>query len=144
MTKILSDYSDKRFSYCRNVMMVLDWPHHNFFSREVKRFIVAQFALESNYGSSRLASAQHNHCGMKLPKKRLTYALSEENGFAKYASLHWCILDYISLMIYNGITQEIAKDVDLFSNFLQKIGYCPDANYISNIYQIYLQIPHNV
>lgn len=114
------------------------WP--DCISIEVLWFIGCQFALESNYGRSRIAIEQHNHCGMKKPSQRITFAdLSSPLKFASYSSLEDCVCDYFAWLCFNKFSQASLSDLSLFKVKLQLSGYCPEKGYISRIESIFNQ-----
>lgn len=122
-----------------------------FFSQEVSLFIACQFALESNYGSSRLATECNNYCGMKSPRVRFSteiypYLSSDVHGdyFAEYDSIDDCVTDYVIWLAFSRFTQRDMSDVQLFCNKLKRSGYCPEPDYITRIFVIYRQFLDNV
>ena len=111
------------------------------FSTEIAEFIGCQFALESNFGISRLAIISRNYCGMKPAFRRVSYRIYEkdDNGFAVFDSLDSCVLDYVSWIYYNRPNKQELTYLDSFIIFLRNSGYCPEKDYISKIQSIYQQ-----
>lgn len=105
---------------------------------EVRYFIACQFALESAYGTSRIAKSRMNHCGMNVPLLRpsLNTAVS---GFASYNSLDDCVRDYVLWLAWNKFGYYDLHDLDLFKKKLKAKGYCPAKDYINRIETVYLQ-----
>lgn len=107
-------------------------------SIDVTNFIACQFALESNFGNSRLAIHYNNHCGMKAPFTRPTTNY-ESDSFAHFKDVESCVIDYCYWLCYNRVTQYQLQNLDLFISRLDELGYCPDDDYISKIEDIYIQ-----
>lgn len=111
-------------------------------SSNVRLYIGCQFALESDYGRSRIACRNLNYCGMKVPLMRISTAVNKGcnesvGDFAKFNSIADCILDYILLLQYNKITLQAQRDLKEFRDFLIRIKYCPEPTYIERINSIY-------
>lgn len=104
----------------------------------VADWIGCQFAMESNYGQSRIARERNNFCGMKVPSIRpsLNTALS---GFASYDSFESCCIDYMLLLAYNRFGYNQLSDVELFTLRLKAVNYCPEQDYIQSITNLYNQ-----
>lgn len=102
----------------------------------VRDFIACQFALESDFGRSNLARNYFNFCGMKVPSKRHFLGFGAD-GFACYSNLGNCICDYVSWLLYNRPSSEQLSTVASFSAFLEKVGYCPEKDYVEKIWKIY-------
>lgn len=97
--------------------------------------IACQFALESDFGKSRLAVGQNNYCGMKVPALRVTTCISptlEVGGFASYNSFEDCITDYLIWLAYNKVNSYSQWEMSLRT-------YCPESDYLRRIYSIYNQ-----
>lgn len=105
----------------------------------VARYISCQFALESSFGTSRLAKSQHNFCGMKQPKYRINNSLFKEPEFASYLSLTDCCIDFLFWMLYNHATEDVFHSVNAYCEFIVVKGYCPASDYIDRIDSIYKQ-----
>lgn len=116
------------------------------FSTEIAEFIGCQFALESNFGTSRLARVSNNYCGMKPSFRRVSYRiyLKEDKGFAVFDSLDSCVLDYVSWIFYNRPSRQELAYLDSFIIFLRNSGYCPEKDYISKIQSIYQQFKYHL
>lgn len=113
------------------------------FSSDVLNFIAAQFALESNYGTSSLACTRNNYCGMKIPHRRVSYRImyiDSSDAFASYSTFDNCVLDYVSWLFYQRPSQNVFQDVSAFKIFLRNSGYCPERDYIQRIELIYNQL----
>lgn len=122
--------------YLRNSVLSLD----------VADFIACQFALESNFGTSRLASIQNNFCGMRVPSKRafFGYSFSGDSSFAAYNGFDECIIDYVSWLFYNRPNSNELKYVDSFQIFLRNTGYCPELTYVGRINVLYNQFKNHL
>lgn len=93
--------------------------------------IACQFALESDYGTSVLAKANNNYCGMKVPHKRLSTAINYKSNekWARYTSKWTCVHDFILWLMYNNV-----KNTE---NYFEKLkSYCPEKDYIKKILKI--------
>lgn len=124
--------TNKQLSYIRKVA--------NFFvfaSEEVASFIGCQFALESDFGRSRLAVECNNHCGMKSPKVRPSYDVYPCSVFAEFDSFEECLLDYSLWLAYMRFTALEVQELQKFKDKLYKCKYCPEPDYISKIEKIY-------
>ena len=108
-------------------------------SYEVSNFIACQFALESDFGESRIACENRNFCGMKLPSIRPTSATGMWSGHAVYNSFLHCVEDYFYWLVYSRFTQEELNDLDAFKAHLAKSGYCPASDYVERIDNLYKQ-----
>lgn len=106
-------------------------------SREVALFIGCQFALESNFGQSRIALVQNNFCGMKSPVLRPSLNLNSARSFASFAGLKSCIIDYMLWLSWNKCSIAKLQDISAFKKFLVDKKYCPDPDYISSIERIF-------
>lgn len=116
------------------------WFLRNLFNSDVATFIGCQFALESNFGSSRLATFQNNFCGMKTPSKRVFYGVSNlslNGGFACYSSLDFCVVDYCSWVLYNRPKMSDISSVENYSLWLENKNYCPEKDYIKKIVSLF-------
>lgn len=109
-------------------------------SSEVRFFIACQFALESDYGKSRLCARNCNYCGMKVPSLRVTNCVNiDSSGFAKYNSFADCIVDYVLWLQYNRVSRACQSNVIQFAEFIKSSGYCPESDYVKRIFDIYDQ-----
>lgn len=104
-------------------------------SHEWRMKIACQFALESDFGKSRLSVGFNNYCGMKVPVLRVTTCIdsSDHSGeFAHYDSFESCICDYLIWLAYNK--------VNTYSQWESSLRrYCPEADYYKRINSIYYQ-----
>ena len=97
--------------------------------------IACQFALESDFGKSRLAIGQNNFSGMKVPALRITTCISptlEVGGFATYNSFEDCLCDFLIWLAYNRVNSYTEWETALRH-------YCPEADYYNRINSIYKQ-----
>lgn len=90
--------------------------------------VLAQMKIESgNYGSS-IARNNNNYFGMRQPSSRLTVSLGSRNGYARYRSWAYSILDYAlwQRQYAWNLTEE---------QYLAKLGrtYAEDTNYVSKV-----------
>lgn len=106
-------------------------------SYNVACFIACQFALESNFGQSRIARTRHNLCGMKHPQLRPTYDLLRAATFADYDSKESCFKDYQLWLAYSKFTQFDLSNVECFKAKLRSKNYCPETDYIDRIQSIF-------
>lgn len=111
------------------------------FPEDVCDFIACQFALESSYGESPLASANNNYCGMRNPLVRVSCAIHAGDPnfhWAQYADLHACSFDYLLCIQYHKPISTNYDTVKHYSVFISKF-YCPEVGYIDKINRIYSQ-----
>ena len=90
--------------------------------------VLAQMKIESgNYGS-RIARNNNNYFGMRQPSTRVTVSLGSRNGYARYRSWAYSILDYAlwQRQYAWNLTEE---------QYLAKLGrtYAEDPNYVSKV-----------
>lgn len=90
--------------------------------------VLAQMKIESgNYGSS-IAKNNNNYFGMRQPSTRVTVSLGSRNGYARYRSWAYSILDYAlwQRQYAWNLTEE---------QYLAKLGraYAEDPNYVSKV-----------
>lgn len=107
-------------------------------SESVSLFIACQFALESNYGTSQLATKYNNITGMRKPLVRPSTCEVDldSNGFAVYSCKMYCIIDYFLCICYHRPLSEDFEDVKKYARFVKKF-YCPEKDYIDKIMSIY-------
>lgn len=113
--------------------------------------LVAQAALESNWGKSQLAQDSNNYFGVKNPIGR-EYSTKEftqnewteiNASFREYDSVYDSVLDYANLL-KNGTSwdENLYQEVIEASTYkeaayaLTKAGYATDPNYAEKIIQI--------
>lgn len=113
--------------------------------------LIAQAALESNWGNSALSQETNNYFGIKNPKG-VQYATKEYEedewtevnaSFKEYDSLESSVQDYASL-VKNGTSwdadfyQEVnqAADYKEAAVAIQEAGYATDPNYSEKVIQI--------
>lgn len=106
-------------------------------NNKVSLFIACQFALESDFGRSRLAVDSNNFSGMKTPEHRFSISVGSAGLFNVYTSLEQCLADYMARQNYFGIKKRDLKDIDSYSKFLIKSNYCPEVFYTDKIRAIY-------
>lgn len=106
---------------------------------DVITFIACQFALESSFGTSRLAKECHNHCGMKAPLVRPSTALNRGVSvvFADYPNKYFCIVDYFLCLSYHQPLAKQLENLDLFKHFIK--FYCPEKDYVNKIINLFNQ-----
>lgn len=103
-------------------------------------WIACQFALESNFGTSKLAVDYCNICGMKYPRIRHSLAVSSVNGgFASFNSTYQCVSDYFIRNAYCKAGQSVYSSVSNIKQFLRNSAYCLDKGYFDRIDTIYHQ-----
>lgn len=90
--------------------------------------VLAQMKIESgNYGSS-IAKNNNNYFGMRQPSTRITVSLGSRNGYARYRSWAYSILDYAlwQRQYAWGLTED---------QYLAKLGraYAEDPNYVAKV-----------
>lgn len=112
-------------------------------SSEVMYFVACQFALESNFGESRLAKLKNNYCGMKVPQSRLTLCKTITGDFAKFDSFVDCIIDYVYWLAWNHFNCQHVFNLNLFTRLLISCNYCPDFDYIDRVYTLYNSFKSN-
>lgn len=112
--------------------------------------LVAQAALESNWGNSSLSRDDHNYFGIKS-KKGNKYATKEHDEdwqeidatFKEYDSLESSVLDYASLLqngtswdgdFYQEVTE--AENYKEAAYAIQKAGYATDPDYAEKLIHI--------
>lgn len=105
-------------------------------SGDVRKFIACQFAIESDFGTSKVAVANNNISGMRYPVNRVTTAVCQNLGFADYHSKRDCIIDYCIWLACNGFTQRIVNDYGLFINHSSWSNYCPEKDYVQRIIKL--------
>lgn len=107
------------------------------FSKEVSDFIGCQFALESDFGKSKLAKEHNNYCGMKFPLVRINVCsrISQSNVFAHYDCIRDCFIDYVLCLQYHKPLRKEIEDLSLFKFFIK--WYCPEKDYINKITNLF-------
>lgn len=108
----------------------------------VADWIGCQFALESNYGNSRIAKTRNNFCGMKAPFLRPSTNIGYK-GFARYPSKYFCEIDYLTWLAYNRFTVHDLSNLEQFQLVLKAKKYCPEVDYIERINNIYKQFQNS-
>ena len=114
----------------------------NLPTKDVAIYIACQFALESKFGTSRLAKEQNNIAGMKSPKARPTTCIDNSDTFAKYSSIENCVIDYFLCLAYH---KTIRFDFVSIPRFIASVmpWYCPESDYTSKIQFIYSQFKNS-
>lgn len=104
---------------------------------EVAYFVGCQFALESNFGQSRLAKTKNNFCGMSLPKSRISLNIASTGNFAEFESFDDCVIDYCYWLAWNKFNYLMLFNLELFTRHLIASKYCPETDYIDRIYSLF-------
>lgn len=90
--------------------------------------VLAQMKIESGNYESSIARNNNNYFGMRQPSSRLTVSLGSRNGYARYRSWAYSILDYAlwQRQYAWNLTEE---------QYLAKLGriYAEDPNYVSKV-----------
>lgn len=90
--------------------------------------VLAQMKIESGNYESSIARSNNNYFGMRQPTSRLTVSLGSRNGYARYRSWAYSILDYAlwQRQYAWNLTEE---------QYLAKLGrtYAEDPNYVSKV-----------
>lgn len=93
--------------------------------------VLAQMKIESGNYESSIARSNNNYFGMRQPSSRLTVSLGSRNGYARYRSWAYSILDYAlwQRQYAWNLTEE---------QYLAKLGrtYAEDPNYVSKVKNI--------
>jgi flagellum-specific peptidoglycan hydrolase FlgJ len=97
--------------------------------------VFSQAILESGHFKSRLFLKNNNLFGMKIPRKRKTFAIGKgKSGYAKYS--HWTksVDDYIEWQKYLLKDKSISKE-----SYLRKLSkiYCTNPGYVKRLRQIF-------
>lgn len=106
-------------------------------SSEVAYFVGCQFALESNFGNSRIAKTKNNFCGMSLPKTRLSLNVATTGHFAEFLSFDDCVIDYCYWLDWNHFSCFYLSNLSPFTSLLYARKYCPEPDYIDRIYSLF-------
>lgn len=115
--------------------MILD--RFSYVNPEIATFIACLSALETSYGLSRVFEENHNLFGMKFPKVRLTSAIGESRGHAKYSSQVSSICDFFYWLQFNGFRQKNLKGkLESFIIEFRKSPYNPSYSYVDTIIKI--------
>lgn len=125
-----------KYIYCVNVASIVRC--YSNFSQDICDYIACQFALESNFGESNLAVKYNNHSGMRQPLSRPTCSSGSSFGWAAYADLTHCVVDYLFCLLANRLSSAGFKSLPNFKVFIAKF-YCPETTYIERINNIYQQ-----
>lgn len=107
------------------------------FDDDTKYHIIAQLALESGYGTNSLSSMYSNISGMRPARVRLTTAqYADVAGFASYATLRDCVVDYLLWLAWRGATQK-----NIMQTWRESLHiYCPDNGYAEKVEAMYREI----
>lgn len=129
--------TSKQFSYINNLRAIFLTRFH--FSSESSTWFACLFALESSFGTSRLAISLNNHCSMKVPRVRVSVCQNfcDNTGeiWASYSNLSDCVLDFVLWLQYQKPKRwELGNLETLYSYFR---SYCPEKDYIDKINNIY-------
>lgn len=151
--------SDEGFSFLDGVdkedFIVAIAPHAQKAQREYgtrPSVLIAQAALESNWGESELAQEANNYFGIKGTNSDPQYATREfwqnewettQASFKAYESMEDSVMDYADLMkngtswnsdIYNDVIE--AETYKEAANAVQEAGYATDPDYAEKIIRI--------
>ena len=89
---------------------------------------LAQMKIESGNYNSSVARNNNNYFGMRQPSSRITVSLGSRNGYARYRSWVYSVLDYAlwQRQYAWNLTEE---------QYLAKLGrtYAEDLNYVSKV-----------
>lgn len=92
-------------------------------------FVFRQAMLETGYLKSKLVVKHNNIFGMKMPKKRFTFAVGKvKQNYAKYESWASSVADY---KIYQG-----DKYIESYGDFLKNRRYSQTSDYIKRLKKI--------
>lgn len=90
--------------------------------------VLAQMKIESGNYKSSIAIGNNNYFGMRQPSARVTVSLGSKNGYARYRSWVYSVLDYAlwQRQYAWNLTEE---------QYLAKLGrtYAEDPNYASKV-----------
>lgn len=131
--------NDKQIKFIREISADM----HDFGILEpIADWIGCQFALESNFGDSRIAKTKNNLCGMKVPLLRPSTNIGFD-GFAQYPSKYFCEIDYVLWLAYNRFSGHDLTNLEHFTAHLKAKKYCPDSDYIERINNLYQQFKNS-
>lgn len=136
-TPISNQSLDSKIEYYKQYMLSQEMLAFAIKDMEIQypEWVYRQAMLESGGFKSRLAKTQNNLFGMKMPKRRQTYAEgSGRNNYAKYESWVHSVADY---KLYQG--SKIIKD---YKRFLSSRKYSETSNYIKRLETI--KIPSRI
>lgn len=134
------------------LVQLTPYAHEVYLSHGVRpSLLVAQAALESNWGNSELAKESNNYFGVKnsIGKEYQTKEFTKSEwtevntSFKQYDSVYESVLDYANLL-KNGTSwdENLYKDVIEASTYteaayaLTKAGYATDPEYAEKIIQV--------
>lgn len=113
-------------TYCRTI------------SPDVAEYIACQFALESNFGNSKLAKEQNNITGMRRPLVRPTCSLDTQTHFATYQNQSFGVLDFLLCLSFHKLQAYNLDTIKHYKAATEK-WYCPERDYHTKIQFIYSQ-----
>lgn len=93
------------------------------------RIVKSQICIESAFLTSNIFRLNNNCFGMKYTDRRKTTAIGERFGCAVYSSIEKSIEDY-------AIWQNLNYRNGDYLQFLKRIGYATDKDYIKKLKQI--------
>ena len=111
-------------------------------SKDVAIYIACQFAVESAFGTSRLAKEQNNIAGMKSPQARPTTCIDCSKDFASYSSMENCVIDFFLCLAYHKTIKFDFVSISRFKSAVMS-WYCPETDYTSKIQFIYSQFKNS-
>lgn len=130
--------TEEKIEFIKKVALLLTCYH---FSKEVATFVGCQFALESNFGLSKLAIDNKNYCGMRNPLVRISvanHAGDPNYHWAIYDNLSCCVLDFVLCIQYHKPLSVDYTILNHYKSFI-KSWYCPEKDYLKKIEVIYNQ-----
>jgi hypothetical protein len=113
---------------------------------KLKGVTLAQWALESGWGSSKLSKHYFNFAGLKFRPEMSKYAMSVEytahDGVDQYC--RFCNIDafidgywgFIARPPYRGF-DKYSEDPKGYIEFLKSCGYASDPNYVDKVLRVY-------
>jgi uncharacterized FlgJ-related protein len=92
-------------------------------------FVFRQAMLETGYLKSKLVKKQNNLFGMKMPKKRFTFAVGKgKQNYAKYDSWAYSVADY---KVYQG-----DRYIESYGEFIKNRKYSQTSDYLKRLKKI--------
>lgn len=130
----MSAYVRMMTPYAARVWAALDIP---------EEYTLAQWAHETAWGGSQVATFANNHAGIKFVEQAA--AAGEFDGYAKYESLDRFVEDYIRVMSLPryAAARNLARtsqDSRLYFSALQAAGYAEDPQYGGKVTAIVAEI----
>lgn len=126
--------TDDTHQYAKNVNISLeDSIFQSIISNDIEHpdIVYAQAILETGYFTSKIFVENNNLFGMKMPKRRETFAINEKNNHAAFESWYDSIQDY---KIWQS-TYASNKSRDEYFDYLEK-HYSEDKQYVKKLKRI--------